>query len=297
MSSQNSVFGDLRREFHRGLCAEILGRRPGSPVFSIADKDSPFSVAIAEAMVMRMNAPICDEPQMGQTAGKLFAEHTLAFLKSCFDRLGHLRPGTWKFDTKGYGKGISEFDQYEHLAAIAELAKANQEVRAALGSDYLIVPDIVVTRVPVSDEEINANERLVSSEDAVAAKLSPLRALNVPIARNILHASISCKWTMRSDRSQNSRTEALNLIRNRKGRAPHITVVTCEPLPSRLASIAMGTGDVDCTYHAALHELASSVADLRIADPRLADQKEMLDTLVEGRRLRDISDLPLDLAI
>lgn len=31
------------------------------------------------------------------------------------------------------------------------------------------------------------------------------------------HASISAKFTMRSDRAQNSRTEALNLIRNRKG--------------------------------------------------------------------------------
>ena len=35
---------------------------------------------------------------------------------------------------------------------------------------------------------------------------------------------------MRSDRAQYSRTEALNLIRNRKGRLPHIVVVTGEPL-------------------------------------------------------------------
>ena len=42
----------------------------------------------------------------------------------------------------------------------------------------------------------------------------------------ILHASVSAKYTMRSDRAQNSRTEALNLIRNRKGHLPHIVVVT-----------------------------------------------------------------------
>jgi len=29
----------------------------------------------------------------------------------------------------------------------------------------------------------------------------------------------------------------------------------------------------------------------------LEDQKEMLNTLIEGRRLRDISDLPFDLLI
>jgi hypothetical protein len=55
----------------------------------------------------------------------------------------------------------------------------------------------------------------------------------------------SSKWTIRSDRSQNSRAEALNLIRNRKGHLPHIVVVTGEPLPSRLASITLGTGDID----------------------------------------------------
>src|ERR1035438_2137764 len=68
----------------------------------------------------------------------------------------------------------------------------------------------------------------------------------------ILHASISCKWTIRSDRVQNARSEALNLIRNRKGRLPHVVVVTGEPLPSRLSAIALGTGDIDCVYHFAL---------------------------------------------
>lgn len=65
----------------------------------------------------------------------------------------------------------------------------------------------------------------------------------------LLHASVSAKFTMRSDRAQNSRTEALNLIRNRKGHLPHIVVVTAEPMPNRLASLALGTGDIDCVYH------------------------------------------------
>ena len=108
----------------------------------------------------------------------------------------------------------------------------------------------------------------------------------------ILHASVSCKWTIRSDRTQNSRAEALNLLRNRKGRAPHIAVVTAEPLPSRLASIAMGTGDIDCTYHVALHELRAVAHD-----GDWGDAEEMLAIMIDGKRLRDISDLPLDLAI
>ena len=99
---------------------------------------------------------------------------------------------------------------------------------------------------------------------------------------------------MRSDRSQNSRTEALNLMRDRKGRVPHIMVVTAEPSPSRIASLALGTGDIDCVYHFALHELLAAVRDYA-ANGR-EDIVEQLETLVRGKRLKDISDLPLDLS-
>src|SRR5690606_35162960 len=79
----------------------------------------------------------------------------------------------------------------------------------------------------------------------------------------IVHAVVSCKWTLRSDRAQNARSEALNVIRNRKGRTPNITVVTGEPSPSRLASLALGTGDIDTVYHFALPELIKAVAETR----------------------------------
>ena len=97
---------------------------------------------------------------------------------------------------------------------------------------------------------------------------------------------------MRSDRSQNARSEALNLIRNRKGRTPHILVVTAECLPSRLASLALGTGDIDCLYHIALPELERAVNSLDHPDAQ-----DLLGTMLVGRRIRDISDLPLDLAV
>ena len=108
----------------------------------------------------------------------------------------------------------------------------------------------------------------------------------------LLHASVSAKYTMRSDRAQNSRTEALNLIRNRKGHLPHIVVVTAEPMPNRLASLALGTGDIDCVYHFALYELMRAVIEVGSEDA-----VETLETLVQGKRLKDISDLPLDLSV
>ena len=74
---------------------------------------------------------------------------------------------------------------------------------------------------------------------------------------------------------------------------PHIVAVTAEPLPSRLASLALGTGDIDCVYHFALVELQEAVASLTMEE----EARRMLSDLIQGRRLKDISDLPLDLAI
>ena len=174
-----------------------------------------------------------------------------------------------------------------HLAALDAISKANPELAAALGSDYLIKPDVVVIRFPEEDSAINADGLLV---DKTQANLTPLRRVNSE--RPILHASVSCKWTLRSDRAQNARSEGLNLVRNRKGRLPHIVVVTGEPTPNRIASIALGTGDIDCVYHFALPELLETIQNLGFEDA-----EEMLHTMIDGKRLRDIADLPLDLAI
>lgn len=156
-----------------------------------------------------------------------------------------------------------------------------------MGNDYMISPDVVIYREPESDEFINEDEFFV---DNSICHLADIRKSNNLLP--ILHASVSSKWTMRSDRAQNSRTEALGLIRNRKGRTPHIVVLTGEPLPSRIASLALGTGDIDCVYHFALTELVQTVNAIGAEDAI-----EMLRILVDGKRLKDISDLPLDLSV
>jgi hypothetical protein len=104
------------------------------------------------------------------------------------------------------------------------------------------------------DEEVNRLSKVVDEEDSVA-ELTPLREVNQEDLHQILQASISCKRTIRGDRSQNTRTEALNLTRNRKGHLPDIVAVTAEPLPTRIAALALGTCDLNCVYHFALTEL------------------------------------------
>ena len=207
---------------------------------------------------------------------------TRDFLCKAFGLLFHLRPGEWKFSLGG---NIRDYEQYQHLSDVLHAVKQNKKLRVVFG-DYIVTPDIVICRKPVTDEKVNANGILLGGDGV--ADLTPLRRTNSQA--NILHASVSCKWTLRSDRSQNARTEGLNLVRNRKGRTPHIVVVVGEPLPNRIASLAYGTGDIDCIYHFALRELIEAAAD---SD----SDSDVLHTLVAGKRLRDISDLPFDLAV
>ncbi len=274
---------DLRKTYHRAICRQVIYLKAGNKP-SMADVASSLSVELARGLVRRLGYPTSKTPVDGQTAGSLLEQITRDFLEEAFSLLRHLRPGQWQFSVHG---NLADFDQYKHLAELADLVEANKELRIALG-DYVIKPDILVSRQPVLDSEINRNQTIVNESDP--PKHTPFRATN--LSAPTLHASISCKWTLRSDRAQNARTEGLNLIRNRKGHAPHIAVITGEPLPNRIASLAMGTGDIDCVYHFALHELveAANAIDNEAVT-------EMLDTLVQGRRLRDIADLPFDLAL
>jgi hypothetical protein len=152
---------------------------------------------------------------------------------------------------------ISDFEQYRHLAVLDLLVAADRTgtLEVATGGDYLVTPDVTV-------------------------------GVALPDGRPFLHAAISCKWTIRSDRVQNIRHEGVILTRHRRGRQPHIVTVTAEPLPSRLAAIARGTGEVDCVYHVAFDELV--IATDLAEDP---DQRRILDVLIAQERLMRFEEL------
>lgn len=282
-----SVLAKARHAYHSRLLSSVLTiSNHGVP--SNADKDSRLSVRIATTIAEMLQSTTA-ERLAGQTSGSEFESINAEFLRETFLQLQHVRPGDWEIRKIGNRNrmAIADFEQYSHLVALESAAKSDRELAAALGNDYTISPDIVLIRRPVEDEVINRHGIVV---DTYFGRYASLRSING--GRPLLHASVSSKWTIRSDRSQNSRSEALNLIRNRKGHLPHIVVVTAEPLPSRLASIALGTGDIDCVYHFALHELQQAVATAKAEDAM-----EMLDIMVSGKRLKDISDLPLDLSV
>jgi NgoMIV restriction enzyme len=156
---------------------------------------------------------------------------------------------------------VANFDQYRHLDVLDKAVKRDVTLRTEFGRDYRVVPDVVI--------------------GVQRASLLPL-----------LHAVISCKWSMRSDRVQNVRPEGSTLMRHRRGRAPHFVVVTCEPLPSRISAIAMTTGEVDRVYHVAFEETAEAVAKFGTKHQR----DTWLELVAQGR-LWDFNALPETIAL
>lgn len=162
---------------------------------------------------------------------------------------------------------VTEFLQYAHLRELDHLAKSSPELRVTLGTDYLIRPDVVLS-------------------------LPGRTVLEPPF----LHAVVSCKWTIRSDRVQNIRHEYNLLMRHRRERLPHLVTVTAEPLPTRLASIARGTGEVDATYHIAFDALAQSIRELNASGRISREQLEAWEEAVGQGRIRPYSQLADTLA-
>ena len=290
----NALIANARFHFHERLFETNTLTLTKAGVASNADTSSRGSKAIAgkivDILVDEHHHTVNTVDKIsGQTLGKQFELLTMEFLQETVPHLQNLRPGQWSILLLGNNNRLktSDFEQYEHLAYLSALTAESAQLAAALGNEYLVAPDVVIYRNLYEDEEINAKQYIVDDE---ISRMADIRKSNG--GKPLLHASVSAKYTMRSDRAQNSRTEALNLIRNRKGHLPHIVVVTAEPMPNRLASLALGTGDIDCVYHFALYELIRAVKEVGSEDA-----VETLETLVQGKRLKDISDLPLDLAV
>jgi hypothetical protein len=300
-----------RKRFLTTLCGEILGRVGRRP--SMADADSATSVQISEALLGVLAAggyrPNLAIRLGGQEVGAAFDGFVAEYVRRTFKaKMTALRPG--HFEIKS-GVHIRDTAQYAHLQVLRDIyedpavvpgATNLAQFRAAVAPDYQVQADVVVLRRP---ETAPAQLLSLTSNAARSTPLLRRAAGQLPL----LHANVSCKWTFRSDRAQNIRTEAIALMRHRKGPMPHMVVVTAEPLPSRLRSIAIGTGEVDCVYHAALPELEQALHNSRAAAQAfrnararsarvraLDEQISTFELMSMGDRLRDISDLPFDLA-
>jgi hypothetical protein len=231
--------------------SELLGWNGQVP--NTADRSSAGSRLIAAHMLEAIGA-MHQVTHTGQTAG-------MALEDAVHDHLAASMPATFNGRQVLVSRRtvISDFEQYEHLATLKRLIDADETgtLRASIGTDYQVKPDVTIGLLG-----------------------------QPPGSVPHLHAAMPCKWTLRSDRAQNVRHEAVVMIRHRRGRLPHIAAVTAEPMPTRLASLARGTAEVDAVYHIALDELGEAV---RASGS--AEQIAVLDELVGHNRLRDLAEL------
>ena len=113
---------------------------------------------IAWGITERLGYITNHEPISEQTVGDLFELATKDFLTKAFELLQHVRPGNWIYSTSQ--TAISGFDQYEHLAYLERIVARDKALAPALGGDYIVKPDIIVARTPISDAEVNSKGKL-----------------------------------------------------------------------------------------------------------------------------------------
>jgi hypothetical protein len=232
----------------------LLGWRAGLP--NTADSHSAQSRAIAAGILESLKIP-------GQSPGPPDPGGALeeAIRTYLAERLPLVEPGRdWMVHRR---RRVIDFAQYEHLAQLQAMIESDPTgtLGVEIGRDYVIAPDVTV-------------------------------GIPGPGELPLLHAAVSCKWTIRSDRVQNIRHEAVILNRHRRGRQPHIVTVTAEPLATRLASIARGTGEVDAVYHLAFDELIAATSQLGTQG-----QQQTLTELINQHRLAPLTLLPQVLAL
>ena len=192
-----ALIAKARLKYHAGLLANGVLTIDAKGVPSNADSSSKLSISIAQGIARRLTAKI-QEKTVGQTMGAKFEQLNMEFIEDTFPHLQNIRPGKWHIAKLGNRNSIktSSFAQYEHLDYLSQLTKEDARLAASMGNDYMVAPDVVVYRETESDEILNEQQMIV---DKSVCSLSDIRKTcgGLPI----LHASVSAKWTMRSDRA------------------------------------------------------------------------------------------------
>lgn len=319
----------------KALCRTVLGTRTAESktrgahqVPSMADSARDFSVAIGEEILAWLRAQGFSPTTKAKTdANEIGAALGPAIQQFLEDTLNHpdgmqrIRPVVWGFQPGGK---ISTTAQYRHLdvlqrlhkspgrlavapkqngpKAAAEASEELTETLVALSGEYIVKPDLLVLRPPIAESELNPAKQPPAFNPPTGELADLRRVYGTGTAAKtypLCHANISLKWTIRSDRVQNIRTEAIQMIRQRRGPMPRMVAVTAEPLPSRLESVARGTGELDAVYHVALHPLIQGLENLATGGSFQASAEKALPVIYALRdagRLKDLTDLPFDLA-
>ncbi|WP_052442842.1 NgoMIV family type II restriction endonuclease [Streptacidiphilus neutrinimicus] len=278
--------------FTAGLC----GFRNGLP--NTSDSSDKFSIEIGQALFFELGVPPAAE------AGPVAKPWAAAMVADLTGQLSTAAPHL----TVSAERQLLQFEQYAHLGVAKnlgddagfEVASAISALEGALEADPGLIPGGVLTAVDGLRAAVaGAEERRRLLLDLMADE-SPLN-LDLAVERETitdqpsavpphLVAGFSLKWSLRTDRLQDPRTQGAQMAALRRGRMPHFAAVTMEPRPYFLGRLGMGTGDLDCVYHLALPELDKAVNAVCVG-PRRVKHRDTFRRMVDQRRLRDYGEL------
>jgi len=112
-----------------------------------------------------------------------------------------------------------------------------------------------------------------------------------PDGQRHLETGLSLKWSLRTDRAQDCRSQGAKMSSIRQGRMPHFAAVTMEPRPYVLRLLGGGSGEVDCVHHLDLPNLTAAVDTVTAGKPRRRETREQFRRLADQRGLRDYDQL------
>ncbi|MFI1307632.1 NgoMIV family type II restriction endonuclease [Streptomyces sioyaensis] len=275
---------------------ELCGFREGRP--NTSDKKDPLSQELGRAFFELLGVP--QDKSAPKTVDR---EWSAAMVADLAKQIALAAPHLGVRAERRLG----EFEQYAHLNALKALAEdASPAVATALirlerathsvGVEPAQLVDELKEALAVADGRRRALVDLLGDEsplrlDVAVDRSVPSTPTDAPDVPNHLVAGFSLKWTLRTDRLQDPRTQGAKMATMRRGRMPHFAAVTMEPRPYMLGRLGRGTGDLDCVYHLALSPLIEAVQAVLTKNKDRIRQRDMFMRMVEQRRLLDYDDL------
>ncbi|MFD7336518.1 NgoMIV family type II restriction endonuclease [Streptomyces violascens] len=286
------------------FASSLCGYRDGRP--NTSDKGDQGSITLGKSFFEAMGIPADAVPPQ-QAVGNLMAAHMADDLQSYLAPAApHLRVVP--------EKPFTSFEQFSHLNAGQELRgdMAADVIRAVndlqrfstapgFEDDVRATINIHLDQIRVEIQQAEERRRqllnLLGEESLLKLDITVSRAMENPVpgqgTLSHLIAGLSLKWTLRTDRAQDCRSQGSKMAALRRGRMPHFAAVTMEPRPSMLALLGKGSGDIDCVYHLNLPALDSAIEEYCSGTqrkPRLA-MRDNFKRLCEHRRVRDYDEL------
>lgn len=257
-----------------------------------------FSVELGEALFRALGV----EPDAcgGEPTGDPLSREVAAALKS-------------ELRTNGGGlsvepeRALNAFEQFRHVGALRDMRPepSRESVKA-----WRAVGRFVRRRLS-NPRDLARFDQLAVAVDAATADETEIRRLSLEEVGQesllkldvtasqqrpgpgspTLEIGLSLKWSLRTDRAQDCRSQGAKMVALRRGRMPHFAVVTMEPRPYMLNLLGGGSGEVDCVYHLDLPALTAAIAETCFRNPRHRATLETFNRLVAQRRLRDWDEL------